>query len=94
MLRLLAWRVNGDLAAVHYGLCSHGRAYSYITGFDPRFRAINPRAVMLAEAVKRAIDEGATAFDFLAGHEPYKYDWGARDVPASCFRVSAHQVHD
>jgi CelD/BcsL family acetyltransferase involved in cellulose biosynthesis len=84
MLRLLALRIGEDVAAVHYGFMSGDRAYSYISGYAPRFRAVCPGGLVIAEAVRRAIGEGATHFDFLAGREQYKYEWGAVDRPARC----------
>jgi CelD/BcsL family acetyltransferase involved in cellulose biosynthesis len=38
-------------------------------------------AISIGYAVERAMQSGCHAFDFLQGQEPYKYTWGARDVP-------------
>jgi len=53
-----------------------GRTYFfYQSGFDPRFAGLSPGSVLVAETIRRAIAEGATAFDFLRGDEPYKRRW-------------------
>ncbi len=57
------------------------RAYSYVFGFDPALAGISPGRLAVAAAIEQAIDEGATAFDFLSGTEPYKYQWRAADTP-------------
>jgi len=76
-----------------------GRIYSYLSGFDPEYAQKSVGSIIIGHAVQRAIDNGQEAFDFLQGHEPYKYTWGARDVP--CFArtilklgatASAHSV--
>jgi CelD/BcsL family acetyltransferase involved in cellulose biosynthesis len=50
-------------------------------GVDPDARDLSPGVVMTARFVERAIAAGKRRLDFLRGHEPYKYEWGARDEP-------------
>jgi CelD/BcsL family acetyltransferase involved in cellulose biosynthesis len=57
------------------------RCYYYIGGFDPRFAALGPGTLLIAHAIEQARLEGAAAFDFLRGAEPYKYRWGAASRP-------------
>ena len=45
----------------------------------PWFNKLSPGAILLAHAIERARQEGATHVDFLRGAEPYKYLWGAED---------------
>jgi CelD/BcsL family acetyltransferase involved in cellulose biosynthesis len=52
-----------------------------VSGFDPAFSSISPGKLVIAAALERAIEEGATTFDFLGGREPYKYEWNAIDQP-------------
>lgn len=72
-------RVEGKPVAAYYGLCRGERALAYVGGFDPAFAAISPGALLVAEAIRRAADDGAGTFDFLRGQEAYKYAWGATD---------------
>jgi CelD/BcsL family acetyltransferase involved in cellulose biosynthesis len=58
-----------------------GRAYFYIGGFNPRFGGVSPGSLVVREAIRCAIGDGAMSFDFLAGQEAYKYRWGAVDRP-------------
>jgi CelD/BcsL family acetyltransferase involved in cellulose biosynthesis len=80
-LRLYALRVGGRTAAVQLGWAARGRAYYYIGGWDPAFARISPGSLLVEHAVRDAVREGATEFDFLRGRESYKYAWGARDQP-------------
>jgi CelD/BcsL family acetyltransferase involved in cellulose biosynthesis len=57
-------------------------SYLYFNaGVDPDARDLSPGVVMTARLVERAIAAGKRRLDFLRGHEPYKYEWGARDEP-------------
>ena len=80
-LRLLRLRAGSETAAVYYGFLTGRRECFYIAGFNPRFSAASPGAVLLREVLRRAIDDGAEIFDFLSGREAYKYEWGAEDRP-------------
>jgi CelD/BcsL family acetyltransferase involved in cellulose biosynthesis len=84
LLRLHALRLDGEIAAVLYCLADGAgvrerRSYYYVGGFDPGRRALSPGTLLIAQAIEQASGEGAAAFDFLRGAEPYKYRWGARD---------------
>jgi CelD/BcsL family acetyltransferase involved in cellulose biosynthesis len=69
--------VGGLVAAAHYGVAAGGVHFYYIGGFDPKLRAAGPGHLAVAHAIERAISEGAAAFHFLRGDEPYKRRWGA-----------------
>lgn len=78
-LRLDLLTLNGRPIAAHYGLRRGRRAYSYIHGYDPAYRACAPGSLLLADVLEDARRDGFAEFDFLRGAEPYKYQWGARD---------------
>lgn len=63
------------------------RTHSYIGGFDPRFAACSPGALVLEHALAEAVRERASEFDFLRGREAYKYRWGGRDRPQYRVRI-------
>jgi CelD/BcsL family acetyltransferase involved in cellulose biosynthesis len=80
-LRLFALRVDGEIAAVLYGLAYNDRFFFFQHGFDERYRQHSVGLVMMALAIRSAIDEGAAEFDMLYGDEPYKSLW-AHDTRA------------
>jgi CelD/BcsL family acetyltransferase involved in cellulose biosynthesis len=87
MLRLVGLRLDGRLIGVLHGLSDHGRFLFYLSGFLPEAAQLSPGRLLIAHAMDRALDEGATEFDFLRGREAYKYEWGAVDQPAAHYRA-------
>lgn len=81
LLRLHALCVAGEIVAVYYGFSASRRAYYYLGGFAPAWQRYGVGNLVIDFAARSAAAEGATAFDFLRGQEPYKYHWGARDEP-------------
>jgi CelD/BcsL family acetyltransferase involved in cellulose biosynthesis len=55
----------------------NGVIYYYLGGFEPSLARFGPGAALIDHAIGAAIDEGARAFDFMRGAEPYKARWGA-----------------
>jgi CelD/BcsL family acetyltransferase involved in cellulose biosynthesis len=82
-LRLFTMCYSGALAAIIYGILDRGRMWGYITGMDPALSRYSPGSLVLEFAMREAIREGATAWEFLRGDEPYKFLWGATLVPKS-----------
>jgi CelD/BcsL family acetyltransferase involved in cellulose biosynthesis len=63
-------------------------AYSYSdawgvwnSAYDHRRRELSPGMVIMSDAIRLAASEGCATFDFLRGTEPYKYRFGASDLP-------------
>jgi CelD/BcsL family acetyltransferase involved in cellulose biosynthesis len=81
MLRLYGLRLPGGFAAALHGFAGHGRFYAYLDGFDPAHARLSPGTVLVDHAIRCAIAEGLSEFDFLREGEAYKYDWGAADRP-------------
>ena len=63
-------------------LCFRGEdeVLLYNSGYDPTFSPFSVGLLSKALTLRRAIEQGKRAFDFLRGPEPYKYDLGARDL--------------
>jgi CelD/BcsL family acetyltransferase involved in cellulose biosynthesis len=55
--------------------------YFYNAGMDPGSRDLSPGVVGTAAYIGDRIAAGRRRFDFLRGHEAYKYEWGALDEP-------------
>jgi CelD/BcsL family acetyltransferase involved in cellulose biosynthesis len=87
MLMFYGIRMGGKLIAAIYGYRVRDRIYSYLSGFDPEYARKSVGAISIGYAVDRAMQSGCRAFDFLQGQEPYKYTWGARDVPCFARRI-------
>jgi CelD/BcsL family acetyltransferase involved in cellulose biosynthesis len=88
LLRLFALSAGGKTIAAYYALRAAGRVYCYLGGFDPAFSQLGPGKLALAAVLDDAVTEGASEMDFLAGGEPYKYQWHAVDRP----RVHRHFI--
>ena len=74
-LRLLSlWIADKPVAAL-YGLRYGGTFSFYQSGFDPEFAKKSVGLVTMGLAIRFAIEEGATEYDFLHGDEEYKFHW-------------------
>ncbi len=81
MLRLYVLYINESIAGAIYTFTHRQRAYCYLAGFDPKYKALSPGTLLIAHTIESALAEGCEAVDFLRGNEPYKYFWGAQDQP-------------
>jgi CelD/BcsL family acetyltransferase involved in cellulose biosynthesis len=79
LLRFYGLEIAGEIVGAYYGFVHRGRAYGYLSGFDPRYTPESPGTILLDHAIRQAAAEGCTEFDFLRGQEAYKYAWGAVD---------------
>jgi CelD/BcsL family acetyltransferase involved in cellulose biosynthesis len=79
LARCYLMRIGTRVVAAYYGFFDRGRAYAYLTGFDPAFDDASPGSLVIAYAMRDARREGGEEFHFLRGQEPYKYTWGATD---------------
>lgn len=77
--RLHALRIGGETVAVYYGFEDRGRAYAYLSGFDPSFANESPGSLLLEHVIAESRRRGVGEFHFLRGGEHHKYAWGARD---------------
>jgi CelD/BcsL family acetyltransferase involved in cellulose biosynthesis len=71
-LRLLTIEIGGRGAASWYGWSLGSRWSYYQAGFDPSFGSYSIGTLVLAETVRRAIEEGAAEYDLLLGGESFK----------------------
>jgi CelD/BcsL family acetyltransferase involved in cellulose biosynthesis len=78
-LRLHVTRVGGDIVAALYCYSFRNRYYYYLGGFEPALGKYSLGTVLTASAIRQAIAEGCEEFDFLRGHEAYKYRWKPRE---------------
>jgi CelD/BcsL family acetyltransferase involved in cellulose biosynthesis len=78
-LRLQILRIEGEPAGAIYAMRFHQTLYYYQAGFDPNFRHLSPGSLLVANAIRQGIEEGAQVFDFMRGAEPYKRRWKPQD---------------
>ncbi|HYR92455.1 MAG TPA: GNAT family N-acetyltransferase [Terriglobia bacterium] len=81
-LRLMILRLGNQPVAALYGLRYGERFYFYQSGFDPAYSKQSVGLVVMGLAIKAAIEEGVSEYDFLHGDEEYKFHWasGVRDL--------------
>jgi CelD/BcsL family acetyltransferase involved in cellulose biosynthesis len=78
--------VEGRPAAVEYQLLGGGVIYAYQTGIDPKAVKYPGKLSNLAN-IRRAIESGYVAYDFLRGDEPYKAHFRATARPSMEIRI-------
>ncbi len=86
-LQLQLLELDGRTVAAEYQLASQGVTYVYQAGIDPQRLADEPGHLITAATVKRAIEQGGRAVDFLRGDEPYKAHFRALARPLLALRV-------
>lgn len=79
-LRLNIFRREGEDIAATMSFLYRDRYLLYNSGYDPEQSAHSPGIAAVAHSMQDAIEEGAVAFDFLSGDEPYKYQFGASNT--------------
>jgi CelD/BcsL family acetyltransferase involved in cellulose biosynthesis len=74
-LRLHLLYADGGWQAVLYCFAYGGRTCYYLGGFAPALARYSLGTLLTGRAIRQAIAEQHTEFDFLRGSEPYKYRW-------------------
>jgi CelD/BcsL family acetyltransferase involved in cellulose biosynthesis len=77
-LRLLNLWLDGTAASSLYGLRYGPTFYFYQSGFDPVYSKHSVGVATMGLAIKTAIEEGASEYDFLHGNEEYKFHWAQK----------------
>ena len=73
------WHEGCAIGAL-YVMATPTSSFFYQSGFDPQAKKLCPGTVLVAGAIRRAIESGRTHFDFLRGDEPYKLRWQPQRV--------------
>jgi CelD/BcsL family acetyltransferase involved in cellulose biosynthesis len=80
-LRLALLEVDGEPWAGAYAYRFGGVWGVWNSAYQHARRELSPGMVLMSECIHQASEEGCVTFDFLRGTEPYKYRFGAVDVP-------------
>ncbi len=67
--------LDGQPAAAWYGFASGDTVYFYQGGRDPRWEKESVGLVLMGIMIRRAIERGYRAFNFLRGDDAYKQQW-------------------
>jgi CelD/BcsL family acetyltransferase involved in cellulose biosynthesis len=67
--------LDGQPVAAWYGFASGDTVYFYQGGRDPRWEKESVGLVLMGIMIRRAIERGYRAFNFLRGDDPYKQQW-------------------
>lgn len=86
-LRLDFLEIGDRPMASTFGFEFNETFYLYNSAYEPEVGRLSPGHVLVAEVIKRSIDEGLEKFDFLRGPERYKYQLGATAIPLNNVRV-------
>jgi CelD/BcsL family acetyltransferase involved in cellulose biosynthesis len=81
LVRVVVLELDGKALAVDVGFSRHGTWSPYNMSFDRSRGELAPGMVLVGETIRLAAEEGCVVFDFLRGREPYKYRFGATDLP-------------
>ncbi|MFT5431611.1 MAG: CelD/BcsL family acetyltransferase involved in cellulose biosynthesis [Myxococcota bacterium] len=86
-LRLSTLVMDGKPIAAYYGYADGDTAAFYQSGRDTKSDS-SGGSVLIAHAIRSAIDDGCTRFDLLRGAETYKARW--KPDPTTTWRVRAY----
>ena len=88
----LHWlELHGRPAAAEYHLVGDNVIYAYQAGVDPAAMEHEPGSLITMATLRRAIERGYRAFDFLRGDESYKAHWRAEPAASVELRVAAER---
>jgi CelD/BcsL family acetyltransferase involved in cellulose biosynthesis len=87
-LRLTWLERDGKALAGMFSFTAKGSWSVYNSAYDHTQGELAPGMVLMGETIRLAADEGCEVFDMLRGDEPYKYRFGAVDVPLVELKVT------
>jgi CelD/BcsL family acetyltransferase involved in cellulose biosynthesis len=86
-------KIDEKTAAILFGIIYCGRFYAITIGIDPdmqkKYRWLNICVVSHSMSIKSAINNHCSEFDFLGGHQDFKYKMGGKErdgIRLSIFR--------
>ncbi len=79
--------LDGRPLAAEYQLIGDEMTFAYQSGIDTQRLDDKPGHLANMASLRRAIEQGQHAYDFLRGDEPYKAHWRAEPRPMISVRV-------
>jgi hypothetical protein len=86
-LQFYLLELDGRQVAAEYHLSGGGALYAYQAGVDPEAMQFQAGKLLNLAIIRRAIEQGYRAFDFLRGDEPYKAHFRAKPRPSLEIRI-------
>jgi len=86
-LDLLLLDRAGKPINVEFNPCSGGTIFSYQGGMDPHELQHQPGHLMTLARVRRGIEQGKSALDFMRGDERHKAEWGGQKRTTTEYRL-------
>jgi CelD/BcsL family acetyltransferase involved in cellulose biosynthesis len=84
----LYWVTVGDaVIGVNLNFAYGGRAYGYLSGFDPEWQRHGIGTCLFRHAIRDCWESRLAVYDFLRGEEPYKYRWTSEQRRPRSLRV-------
>ena len=80
LIEMIFLKLGGKRTACVLCFRAGSESLLYNSGYDPNYSHFSVGLLSKALALQRAIEQGKTRFDFLRGHERYKYELGAQDL--------------
>ncbi len=80
LIEMIFLKLGGKRTACVLCFRGEGETLLYNSGYDPAYAPFSVGLLSKALALQRAIGAGQKRFDFLRGHERYKYELGAKDL--------------
>jgi CelD/BcsL family acetyltransferase involved in cellulose biosynthesis len=91
-LQLIFLTADGEPAAAYLNFDRNNRIMVYNSGQNiEQFGALSAGIVLLAHAIRHAIEAGRDEFDFLRGDETYKYQMGGQDTTVFKLKASRNK---
>jgi Acetyltransferase (GNAT) domain len=75
LLLVSSLSAGNRLLAVHLGMFSFGRVYSWIPAYDSAYSRYAPGKLLLLSLLEESFNRHHQEFDFLIGGESYKWDY-------------------
>jgi CelD/BcsL family acetyltransferase involved in cellulose biosynthesis len=88
-LRLHWIELDGRPVAAEYHVAGQNVVYGYQSGVSPEALDEEPGRLAALATLRRSLEEGYIAFDFLRGDEPYKAHWRGTPRPSLELRIAA-----
>jgi CelD/BcsL family acetyltransferase involved in cellulose biosynthesis len=90
LIEMTFLKLGGKRTACVLCFRGEGETLLYNSGYKPDYAGFSVGLLSKALALQRAIEAGQKRFDFLRGHERYKYELGAQDL--NVYRVEIRRA--